>query len=518
MQTKPKVKAINFLLLAVLLFLFAPLTPVPSFAQSSTNNWSKPIVISGKSQRSWFADLTGDPQGRIYVIWCATTVFLDTGDLDQILYTYYDGTKWSEPNDLIPPGPDIARNAITMDFQGNLQMVRGGDFDNRPLMLFLMQAQASKAWSAQAWSEPKVLNLGISYAGDIEIDSSQRLHIVYDDIFRPAGEANKDNLSDIYYRNSDDGGKTWSRPMSLFPQIKSGSARASLTVDGQDILHVTWDEGWDRLTGLIKPVLYGVYIASKDGGVTWSQTKVIKYPTTNVLQTTAGSNNKGGVMLVWRTTTDMNLYYQWSPDGISWNSPQTFTSINARPYSVPFDRYEMATDSNGNIHLIIAGQHNTDPIPHVGVYHLVWDGKTWSVPEKIYEQEDFFPEFPRIKILNGNEMHAVWHTRQNDPINDDVNKTVWYSKTKTNSPHINTLLLKNTPTPTPTIPATPDTSLTVTPTEPGIAPANDQGNSPSSNFFTIYTETDYLKVIAVIMSPVLLGLLSLVLVIRYKRK
>jgi hypothetical protein len=518
MQSKPKVKAINFLLLAVLLFLFAPLTPAPSFAQSNSNNWSKPIIISGKSQRSWFADLTGDPQGRIYVIWCATTVPLDTGDLDQILYTYYDGTKWSEPNDLIPPNPDITRNAITMDFQGNLIMIRGGDVVNGPRRMYLMQAQASKAWSAQAWSEPKVLNLGISYAGDIEIDSSQRIHIVYDDRYRPAGVASADNLSDIYYRNSDDGGKTWSRAISLFPETKTGSARASLTVDGQDILHVTWDEGWDRLTGIVKSALHGVYISSKDGGTTWSQAKVIQYPNTNVIQTTVGSNNNGGVMLVWRTTIDTNLYYQWSPDGTRWDSPQMISSINARPYLVPFDRYEMATDSSGNIHLIVTGQHNTDPTPLVGVYHLVWDGKIWSAPEKIYEQENFYPEYPRIKIFNGNEMHAVWNTRQNDAINDDVNKNIWYSKAMTNSPHIKTPLLKNTPTPTPTNPVTPDTSLPVTPTVPGAVPVNGQENSPSSNFFTIYTETDYLKVLAVIMSPVLLGLLSLVLVIRYKRK
>jgi hypothetical protein len=462
-----------------------------------SSGWTIPQIIStstiSETVYSWFPDLAVDEFSSVHAIWSSTRPLPNSGLQEQESYSRLTRSGWSKPNDIVPPSPDIFRNAIASDLNGHVLMLFRGSINNKPLTLYYTQANVEEAWSAQAWTHNYQINRGSAYLSDIAVDSHGVIHVIYDDTYHFSGQENQVVYADIYYRKSTDGGMTWSSPINLSNSPETGSARSYLEVDSSDTIHVTWDEGWDRLSGVEADSLYSAYTNSKDEGESWSAPKNISYPNDTPVQLSVGANGKGSVMLVWRSKLDQRIYYQWSSDnGVIWSVPPTIPNIFARPWSIPFDMYHMATDSNGNIHLILVGQlQKNNPIP--GVYHLVWNGKWWSNPEKIFQQDNLYPEYPKIVISEGNQIHAVWFTREGSMWTQS-NRQVWYSRSQADAPHV-----AFSPRPTPTTPSalftqTPHPSPTPRPTISSIGI-----DTPSST-----KETDYLKILAFALSPVVL--------------
>lgn len=493
---------VSVVLCLVILALIFVITNVPS-VNAQDFRWSSPVVISKGPGYSWFPDLAVDEFNSAHVIWCSTQPLPNYRLQEQVAYTHQTSTGWSTPNDIVPPSFDIVRNAIATDLNGHVLMLYGGSVHGANFKQYFTQANLNDAWSAQNWSQPLGINRGISYMGDIAVDSHGVIHVIYDDRVEYPGQENQTVYADIYYRKSTDGGKNWSAPVNLANSPETGSARPSLKIDSNDTLHVTWDEGWDRLTDNEAKSLYSVYTYSTDEGESWSVPKIINLPNGVPEQLTVGSTGKGGVMLVWRTKWDQRIYYQWSNDGgTTWSALSTFYGILARPWEIPFDMYDMASDSNGNIHLILAGQlHEIDTIP--GVYHLVWNGKWWSQPEEIFWQDNLLPEYPKIVIYAGNQIHAAWFTREGSVWDQTVNRVIWYSRSKADAPAI-TIVPWPTPTaPLPTLTRTPGPSATPRPT---IGSVGIGTTSPT-------IEKDYLKILGVALSPVVL-LFGVVLIIK----
>lgn len=480
---------------------------VPGESQQ-IDNWTQPVIIStstvSETVVSWFPDLTVDDFNSVHTVWCLTNISHTTHDTqppEQLIYSRQTRAGWSQPNDIVPPSLDIIRNSITTDLNGHVLLLYSGSVHGRPLTLYFTQANVNDAWSAQAWSPYVQINHGASYMGDIAVDSHGVIHVIYDDSVRYPWQENQEVYADIYYRKSFDGGKTWTIPVNLANSPDTGSARPYLEIGSDDTLHVTWDEGWDRFTGAEANSLYSAYTYSKDGGESWSIIKIISYPTSTTGQLTVGSNGKGGVMLVWRSTLDQNVYFQWSNDGgVTWSVKPTIHGIYTRQWTIPFDMYDMASDSNGNIHLILVGQRNeTDSYP--GVYHLVWDGKRWSDPQLIFYQDNLYPEYTKIVIYGGNQIHAVWFTREKS-VWEQTGRVIWYSRSQVDAPTV-TIIPRPTPTvPLPTFTHTPRPSVTPRPT------ISSEGISTASPI----KEKEYLTIIMFVLSPValLLGVVFLI--------
>jgi len=467
--------------------------------------WTEPTIISAPEGFSWFPDLAVDPFGSVHVIWC-WTLPLDKGGLqEQVNYASLTGEGWSEPNDIVPPSADIVRNAIAADLMGNVHLFFGGSVYNRNFRLYHQKAWAGEAWSAATWSRPHPINQGIGYMGDIAVDSEQVIHVIYDDTIQ-YGDEDEIVRADIFYRRSADGGKKWSVPINLHPSPETGSARPYMELDSSDVIHVTWDEGWDRLSGETIDVFHSVYVSSSDGGKSWSSPTVINSPDETVVQLTVGSDGQGGVMLVWRTTSQDEIFYQWSTDsGQSWEPPSAIPRVFARPWTIPFDMYDMATDSAGHIHLLVVGRQYLDDKAVLGVYHLVWDGTGWSTPTRIFASVGLFPEYPKIVVHEGNQLHTAWFVREENVWDQDMNREVWYSSSQsTASPQI----LAPLPTPTPVPPtATPSPVPTVTP-YPTVSFENT--GLPDN----LRTDSDDAFRLAIALSPVALVILVVIFVRR----
>ena len=163
----------------------------------------------------------------------------------------------------------------------------------------------------------------------------------------------------------------------------------------------------------------------------------------------------------------------------------------------------MATDSGGHIHLVAVGRVSPEE-DSLRVYHLEWDGTSWSSPTTIYWTTGF-PEYPKIVIARGNQLHVAWFVR--DTLEGEGgNYEVWYSRSRTSSPP-QTAVPPPTPTPMPMPQPSPTATPTVTPyptLEPGRTALPDG----------LYTESDELYQLLVGVSPILV-LVVAILVVRF---
>jgi len=500
-QVRKSILALAVPAVAVTLLAFNP--GWQALAQEGA--WTTPIVISAPPGFSWFPDIAVDAFDSVHVVWCQTIPLEKRRALqEQVNYTHWNGESWSESNDIVPPSADIVRNAVAIDLAGNVHLLFGGSVHGT-LALYYQKAPVGESWSAAAWSKPHRINQGMSYMGDMAFDSRGVIHVIYDDTVYQADE-DETALADIFYRRSTDSGKTWSTPINLYPGPLTGSARPYIEIDENDVIHVTWDEGWDRLSGEGEPG-YGTYISSSDGGETWTPTTVITHPDSTVAQLTVGSDGQNGVMLVWRATSRDEIFYQWSADGgRSWESPSAIPRVLARPWTTPFDMYDMVTDSAGHIHLLAVGRQSQEVKALLGVYHLVWDGTGWSPPTRIFATEGLYPEYPKITVHEGNQLHAAWFTREESVWDQDVSRVVWYSGGQSFAPHQAVTPLP-TPTPKPPTP-TPSPTPTVTP-----YPTVSFENTGLPN--GLHTESDDVLRLAIALSPVVLVIVVVVVAKRY---
>lgn len=468
--------------------------------------WLKPEMISSLENSSWFPDITIDPFGTIHVIWCYTT---SMGNLDQeaVMYSKNINGVWEKPNDIIGPSQDIIRNAITADLSGNLHLFFGGStygvLEGR-----YTRASVQGAWSAANWINSKIINSGVTYTGEITVDSKGNLHIIFDDSVQ-IQSSEQISLADIYYRSSSNSGKTWSDILELESSPSTGSARPHLKIDGADVLHVTWDEGWDRLSGVVSSEFYSVYINSQDGGNTWSSPLIVDYPDSRVVELTVGSNGEGQIVLLWRSTEQNDFYWRRSTNGgKTWTNPETIPGIYARRWGNPFDYYDSVTDSNGDIHFFIIGRESPDEQATIGVYELVWDGEKWLPPTPVYSQENFYPFYAKAEIYEGNRIHLVWYTMEGSEF-AETQRLVWYSSRQLNTTRqpiepwpTFTAVPTRTPLPTPILPPT-STPFQITNDSPT--------NQTLSHLNTVATsENDDLAIIFLALFPVILIIMIIV--------
>jgi len=188
-----------------------------------------------------------------------------------------------------------------------------------------------------------------------------------------------------------------------------------------------------------------------------------------VQQTTVGVDRAGNPLIVYRGVAVNQLYSQYSPDGgASWLPPVEIAGLQSRASDL--DAYSMATDGAGNIHLLATGylpnEDADDPTLPPGLWHLTWNGSGWSGREPVMRNE-LYPEYPRLVVANGNELHAIWYTRSREDLFDSARARykIWYSGRAAPAPRTQALPLF---TPVPTVAAAlveePTPAPTVAPT------------------------------------------------------
>lgn len=400
---------------------------VPTMAQGSA--WTLPLEVGG----GWFPDLAAGPDGSVHIIWHSgmsrdIVSEEETKDRrDALMYRELRGGTWSEVNNIFVNDFGVigltVRNSIAMGADGRLHVLFRREFN-----IDYFNAPWEQAWSAGVWSKP--FRIGAGYYTALATDSKGRVHALWTQGVPDDPETTQRKCQDcanLFYRYSDEHVELWSWPANLSHQFE-GANRPQIKIDPLDRIHVVWDEGFDWYVGQGKPQT-GVYRRSDDGGQTWSTT-IFGLADDTIMQTTLALDAQNNPMVVYRSIDDGRLFFQTSPDGgTNWNDPAEIPGVEARNIEDnKLDNYTMATDSAGNIHLLMVGFTEDASTDTPALLHLTWNGTAWSVPEVIMQNE-LFPEWPRVVVAGGNQLHVVWFTRDTLFAGEDNSNIlrVWYS-------------------------------------------------------------------------------------------
>lgn len=394
--------------------------------------WSQPFEL-GNDEFGWFPDVAADPQGAIHVIWGSGSRNPDAApdspesSRDLLRYRALRDGQWSPMSDVAFTcvGGYTVRNSIAAGPGGQLNALVRSCFD-----VTAVRAFAPDAASARAWSEPQ--RLGSSYYNALAVDSAGTLHALYNEgVFGAPDDAGL--LSEIFYRRSTDGGQTWSVRTNL-ATMPGGDERMQVAVDARDRVHVVWDHGSDWYLGLDAPG-HGVYRRSDDGGLTWKEPLLLGVDAGPTVQTTLAVTPEGNPLVVYRSAESSELYYQQSRDGgDTWTAGEQIPGVLARgPNERGLDRYSMATDSAGRVHLLMAGLPAGSAAAIPMLLHLTWDGQQWSAPEVISATLNR-PMWPRTVVSGGNTLHAVWFSYTDE--SGWGERRVWHSSRALEAPSI----------------------------------------------------------------------------------
>lgn len=470
-----------------------------STASAQRSAWSAPLEVSpprteqdaGSARRygsAWFPDIAVSAPNTLHISWYSGIALSEQegGSLDLLMYRERREGVWSPVSEIIAPatGGFTVRNRLTVARDGRLHAIyRSGT------TIMHASAPIDQAGNAAAWSVPvQISGFGASYYVELASDSRGRLHAFWSEAVSeetsPATNAPCANCADLFYRSSNDGGLTWSVPINLSGTPNDGENRPHVQIDRSDRIHVVWDEGLDWYAGAGQPRA-GVYRRSDDNGQTWSEPVYFRLPASavalarreqaereppprattpepepaaepaidSVQQTTIGLDGNGNPVVVYRGVTLNRIYSQYSPDGgVTWSPPVELMGVRARLSDL--DIYHMATDGAGDVHLLMVGFRPVDDTSDVftppTLWHLTWSGGRWSQPDTVV-RNDLYPEYPRLAVLNGNELHAVWFTRSRDDLftSERARYRVWYSSRPIGAP-ATTPLPFFTPVPTST--------------------------------------------------------------------
>lgn len=517
-------------------------------AGQSTLAWSAPQRLSPLGKSVWFSDIATDSAGQVHLFW-------SDGDGRYGLVTYAastdGGLTFSEPNDVVAApentGGTVTRPDVVVDAQGYLNMTfRGGDGQR----FYFARVHLSEADSAARWWVYQFDNKQLVYFSDVAVDERGTVHLVFTMNTISSGCT---QCFHLYYTRSTTQGQTWSEPVDISQQDIGVAKPEQLWLDDNTVLvgMETAPTGGD-LGRVNDPTRVG-YVASYDGGQTWSEVRFFPLEPAPMLTTTTtrtvpltdttaiseatptpsptatpdpnamtrnlvlGTDQAGRVVAVWWRIPDDRVMFSLSADrGRTWTTPQDIPNVRGvwQTYQSRLDRYSLARDAAGNLHLAMVGRLNNEP----GLYllHLTWNGTAWSTPNIIQAYRGDVPEWPRLAVANGNQLHATWFVRDaaNVFASDRGNYSVWHARL--------TLPLTARPTvPVPTLAATSTAAISLRPATATTRPSATLGVlnvTPQPNARDrIYRESDYLLMAGLALLPVLALLVVVYGVWRWRR-
>ncbi len=549
---------------ALLLLLLLGLGLLPSLSapvQAQRSGWSTPFELSppiNTEERiygsSWFPAIAAAPDASLFVTWYSGKRLdpNEGGSLDLLMLREQRNGRWSEIAEAAAPatGGLTVRNSIVVARDGRLHAVYRSN-----TTIVHASVPLDRTRDAAAWSEPTRLSgYGAAYYTALATDSEGALHVLYSEaISDEPGEPNLicPGCSDLFYRRSTNGGRNWSDPINL-SQTTEGENRPQIQIDRFDRIHAVWDEGIDWYAGRGEP-RSGIYRRSDNGGKTWTEPVRFQLPASvvaqvrrsreqtvgtptratptprgtpaaptstapigprhldAVVQTTIGLDGLGNPLVVFRGAYWNRLYTAVSTDGgNTWGVPAEISGLVAR--SSDLDRYTMASDGGGQVHLLAAAYLPTadlsDPFAPIQLWHLTWNGRTWVGREAVMQNE-LYPEWPGLVVTGGNQLHAVWFTRSREDLfqSERARYRVWYGSRPIGAPEVTALPIF-TPIPSATTLQTEATATTLPATPTPLPP--ELANLPPSSGRPTW-ELNGMLTIALALVPVMLLLGGVVL-------
>ena len=509
-------KAIRALIIVLLAIGIGATMPSVSSAQSA--GWSRPLPLSSEGRFGWFPDVAVDVTGQIHVVWSSFA-----GHYDAVLYTTSkNGQEWSNINDIaaVPQvaGSEATRPGLFIDQYDLIHMTY------RSTIVYYSQAPGASAYSANGWTQTYAVSGAtggqVAYFSRVARDRQGTLHLIFSE---NVISTTCPICFHLFYRRSEDNGRTWTPPVDI-SRLATGAAKPQLLIDGQDNLHLVWEAGRGGTYGQLTDPTRVWYSSSDDQGATWTSPVELSTELSAAVDgqskdITIGQGRDGQLITAWLSLPEDKVYYRVSVDqGRSWAPPQPIPGVWGGwiIYQARLDDYAMATDSAGDVHMIMMGRTSEEQTS-LSVLHLTWDDSNWSAPEVIATLAGDVPEWPRIAIGDGNQMHVVWFVRDqkhiwgDSPDGSPADYRIWYSGRASGAPEV-----VATPLPVPT--AIPETQAAPEALTPSPAPTSNQLSASATRVDSTYNETDGVILLLQSLLPVVLLIVALLIGVRIRRR
>lgn len=290
--------------------------------------------------------------------------------------------EWSTPVD-ISGSPGVSQEpAIAIDSNGTTHVVWQ---DTTPSVYEVFYACKP---SDGSWSAPIIISPDGAFPSqypDIAIDGDDNLHVVWQEETALA-------TTDIYYINKTRDG-SWSSAVVIYSN--DGPSRwPAIAIDNHDNLHVVWHDQ--------EPGSYEIfYSMSMDGGSTWLPPAIISGAPGSYAAAIA-IDSEDNLHVVWQhiISGKYEIYYATKPSGDPWS-----TAVNVSHNSGDSYYPAIATDNSNNLHVV---WEDLTPGNYEILYSISEDGGlTWSTSVNISNNEDS-SVFPDIATDSNNGLHVVW--------------------------------------------------------------------------------------------------------------
>lgn len=323
-----------------------------------------------------------------------------------LYYTRWNGKRWLQPVDVeaILQGNIYFPSAV-VDNKGILHVI-WSQGNSQFLDLMYSQVPADKAEDVRMWSKPVSLVSNVysyDYPSGISADSTGGLHIVYYRLGPAPG---------VYAINSMDGGQNWSYPVLIYANKSDfgsddGSLPVRLAIDKKDRLHATWTR-YD-ISGNGKAIYYS---QSTDLGKTWSLPFEVAFWRPGYYETDWLSVGVVGdtIYLEWEGGPVARSNERISKDGgLTWSDEKVIF-----PNLVGENGWaDLVTDSSDQLYQIVVKRILGVKAGVYGTWYSELKNGQWDTPMLIDPKS--FDFYDNINSLDANGVRSLL----NQTINDD---------------------------------------------------------------------------------------------------
>jgi hypothetical protein len=405
--------AFNYIRIMLYLLIVSTLRVTPVSAQQSPT-WKTPQIIPGLTDTTvnQYPVFVADGTGRIHVFHSQ-----NVGGVETIVYSQWvEGVGWTVPIDIVVSPRQHARvSGVLLDKSGVMHMVFWGG-DDLAADMYYTRAPAALAGRAMEWETPVIIGKSAIAPTTAELvgDGEGFLGIVYSGNIEGNG---------LYLLRSSDSGKTWSKPEPIF---LTNSDRLwpygiQLYRDQKGFVYAVWALANEAGNSL------AVYFSSmRPEFDQWSDPLILAEGNGFDAATPSIIEHDGELFVIYHYAFPTTRWTRRSSDGgKSWSAPvRLFQQVGSNGHAA------LAVDSGGTLHMFF-GNRVGNPIIH-GLWHSVWLGHAWSVPEPIVSgpqvrggpngEEGFDPSQAQAMVSRGNLLFVAWrHDPQAGP------KNIWYT-------------------------------------------------------------------------------------------
>jgi len=299
--------------------------------------------------------------------------------------------QWSPIKRLTCNTGDSMLPGIAVDSSGNVHVVWEDGTPGISEIYYKKSTDAGATWST---NKRLTLTPGYSESPAIAVDSSDNLHVVWED--------NTPGNNEIYYKQSTAGGATWSTNKRL--TWNSGtSANPAIAVDSSDNLHVVWEDD----TSGDREIYYKVSIT---GGAAWSTSKRITWNAANSDSPAIAVDSSAHLHFLWEDDNSgwYKIFYKKSTDyGDTWSIAKGLTPLPGKPFVYRYPA--IAVDSSDNLHMACQSDLSDIPLDFEIYYKQSKDaGDTWSANKRLtWNMGDSM--CPAIAVDALDNLHMVWY-------------------------------------------------------------------------------------------------------------